>query len=92
MNELELLILLLKLVCFISGLLVGILIGDAVMWRPLDRKMQRGLSWQARYAVQAGPLMTFPTRPAFRPSIAIWLIALRQVLQSRRDRAVHHDR
>jgi hypothetical protein len=60
MNELELFLLLLKLVCFISGLLVGILIGDAVMWQPLDRKMQRGLSWQARYAAQAKPLMTLP--------------------------------
>ena len=60
MNELELLWLLLKLVCFIGGLPTGIVIGDAVMWRPLARKIQRELSWQARYAAQAKPLMTLP--------------------------------
>lgn len=92
MNELELLLLLLKLMCFASGLLAGTLIGYAVMWLPLDRKIQRELTWQARYAVQAGSLMTPPTPLAFRPSVAIWLAALRQVLQPRLDRAVTHDR
>ena len=91
MNELELFLLLLKLICFASGLLAGVLIGDAVMWLPLDRKIQRELTWQARYAVQVGPLMT-PPQPALTLSVSIWLIALRQVLQSRRDRAVTHDR
>ena len=91
MNELELLWLLLKLVCFASGLLAGTLIGYATLWLPLNRALQRELTWQARHAAQAGPLMTAPAKPA-TPAVAIWWAAVRQVVQLRLARAVRHDR
>ena len=50
MNELqmlEIIWLLLKLVCFMLGLLAGMLLGHAMVWRPLDRALQAELIWQS---------------------------------------------
>lgn len=92
MNELELLWLLLKLVCFASGLLAGTLIGYATLWLPLNRALQRELTWQALHAAQVGPLMTPSTKPDATPAVAIWWAAVWQVVQLRLARAVRHDR
>jgi len=94
MNELQMLEtiwLLLKLVCFMFGLLAGMLLGYAVVWRPLDRALQAELIWQARHAVQAGPLVSAP-QPSVTYSVAIWLAALWQVLRSTIRSGVRHAR
>lgn len=94
MNELqmlEIIWLLLKLMCFMLGLLAGMLLGYAVVWRPLDRALQAEIIWQAHYAVQAGPLVSAP-QPSVTYSVAIWLAALWQVLRSTTRSGVRHDR
>lgn len=82
----EILATLLKILCFMTGMAVGISIGYALIHHPVERSTHRQLTWRRHYE-RFAPTRSIMATPKDQPhfSAHVWMAAIRQVVRLRRS-------